>query len=430
MQDDRPHIGKIIKDLREYRGMSQEALAREAYFNRSTLSQIELGNQDCPDDILLAIKTVLKIESLPLSDMERKEFKEALFKWNEVIGERRPDDARELRENLAIVKLLPHDKELNIFFSLFECRYLLSINELAEAKGILDVFEAEGFSDIQLYHYYFNLGTYYVRSRLTQEALDFYLKAYEMMSFGFEKSISLYYNISVCYSRLGYVSQAISFLEEACMIRSTNQSNFNEMYLFVELGSIYVNTGSLQRAKYLFDKAHTIALNNYKTTKNDRTKGDLGMVLLNHGFLFRMGQKWNRAIECFDKALAYLDIADTNYIETLYQKARSLIEMGNTLSCAKIIADGAKLSKESEVYSKMFEALPLLITPNDESAKKLEINILPYLLENNYFYPALDYAIFLGDYYKTRGRGFKTRSLEMSEIAYNILRLMRKGGVI
>ena len=428
-EHDRPHIGKIIKDLREHRGMSQEALARAAYFNRSTLSQIELGNQECPDDILLAIKTALEVESLPLRDAERVEFRDALHKWYDIISERKQDEAKELRAKLSIIKLLPHDKELNILFSLFECRLLLFVNELAASKEILDAFEIDDLSDIQLYHYYYNQGTYSVKSKHNQEALDFYLKAYEMMKYGLEKNIALYYNIAIAYERLGLVTHSIMFLEEACKIKSTNQSSVPEFHLYNFIGANYARTGHLQRAKYMLDKAHTIALNNYKSDENASTKKNIGTIHLNYGFLFRMARKWNRAIEYLDKALTYFDIEHISYLEVLYQKARSLIEMGNTLSCTGLLADGTKLSKDNEVYSLMFEALKIIVNPNDDSVKHLETNILSYLYENKLVYPSLDYAMFLRDYYKTR-RGFKTRSLEMSDVVCSIISLMHKGGVI
>jgi len=424
------HIGILIKALREHRGMSQEALARDAFFNRTTLSQIEIGNQTCSDDLLSAIKTALRAEGLPLRDIERTEFRKALYNWYSIISERKLDEAKELQEKLSVIKLLPHDKELYTLFLLFECRLLLLLNDLDASKKILDSLAIEEFSDIQRYHYYYNSGTLCVKNNHNQEALDFYLKAHDLMKCGFEKNIILYYNTAITYEKLGLVTQAISFMEEACIIQSTGQGRVSEFHLYSFLASNYTGIGHLQKAKYLLDKAHAIAINDYNSNETADTKATLGLVHLRYGFLFRMARKWNRAIEHLDKALIHLDIESVNYLETLYQKARSFMEMGNLSSCMDLLANGHKLSIYNKVYRSMFEAIKLMLDNNDESAKKLETNILHYMLENRFVYPALDYAMFLRDYYKTRGRGFKTRSLEMSEVVCTVLNLIHEGGVI
>jgi len=426
------HIGIIIKELREYRGISQETLAREAFFNRSKLSQIELGNQDCPNDVLLAIKTKLDIVGLPIKESDRPEFRDTLHKWYELISERKWEEAKELRIKLSIIKLLPHDVELNNLFSLFECRLLLGLNDLTASKDILDNFETvlSGLTDIQKYHYHYNYGTYSVKSKLNNQALDYYLKAYELMKLGLEKNITLYFNIAICYERLGQVSRAVTFLEEACTLHPHSQNNVPKFYLYNFLGVSYARVGLLQRAKTMLDKAHSIAFDEHKASESDDSKTHMCMVYINYGFLFRMAKKWNRAIEYLDKSISFADKSTTNYIEAVYQKTRVLIEMGNTLSCNSLLSEGVLLSKANEVYTLMFEALKHMINTTDDSAKILETKILRYMLDNNIMYPALDYATFLRDYYRIRGRGFKTRALEMSDTVCNIFNQMHEGGVI
>ena len=428
-QADKPHIGKIIRDLREYRGLSQEELARVAFFNRSTLSFIESGSQDCPDDILLSIKTALDLKDLPLHDYERSVFRDMLHKWYNIISERNLSEAEELRIKLSIIQLLPHDIELNNLFSLFDCRLLLGLNMLEASKGILGVFEAKlnELSDTQLYHHFYNQGTYNTRKKQYKIALEYYLKSYELMKYGFEKNITLYYNIAICYERLGYVALAVTFLEEARRLHTFGQNNVPELNVYSFLGINYAYTGHLQRAKTLLDKAHAIALNDYNAS--EIAKYNLCMVLSNLGYTYRLAKKWSRAIEYLDNAVQYTTNETSDYLEILYQKIRTLIEMGNPLSCADLLSEGVKLSKGNEVYSTMFEALKLLICLTEKSAKQLEIKIIPCLLDNNVFYPVLDYAIVLRDYYKTR-RGFKTRALEMSDIIFTILSKMQEGGVI
>ena len=429
---DRPPIGQIIKDLREYRGMSQETLARAALFNRSTLSQIELGNIDCPDDLLLALKTALDVEYLPLRELERLDFQDMLHKWYSVISERKLEEAKKIQEKLSVVKLIPHDRELNLLYSLFECRLFLGLNQLADAKVILDSFDdsIDELNETQLYHYYCNQGTFNVRSKHNREALDYYLKAYALMKFGFDKNIILYFNIAICYSRLGFSAHAASFLEEASKVLPDSPRNVPEFSIWSSLAVRYIELGALQRAKMLLDKCHELMSNDYKTSLHENSNTYLGIVLLNYGYLYRKSRKWIISIEYLNKSLELFDKEDVNYLESLYQKIRCYIEMGNILPCTAFLSNGLRLSEGNELYSIMFKSLQMIISLNDESAKYLENNILPYLLESRELILALDYTMVLRDYYKTKGRGFKIKALALSDTACSITDDMYEGGVV
>ena len=432
IKQDKPHIGEMIRALREHRDVSQDYVAKAVFENRSKISQIECGNKDCEDDLLLGIKTVLDMEILPLTEAERPEFIEALYKWYNIISDRDWETADKLRTQLSLIKLLPHDKESNLLFSLFDCRFLLVINELDEAKKILDELDAmsDELSDAQLYHYNYNQGTYNTRLRQNQTALDYYLKAFELTKRGFEKNTSLYYNIAVCYERLGNVALAITYLEAACELYPTTQNNVSEFSLYNCLGINYAHIGLLQKAKETLDKAHAIALSKSETASSDNKIRMLSQVFINYGYTYRMAKKWNMAIEYLDKALDILDKKGDFYLEAFYQKIRIFIERGNTLSCINLLAEGVQLSKGSEMYSTGFEILQIMINLNDDTARDLETRILPYLLKNNFIYPALDCAMVLRDYLKSKGSGSKIRALEMSEIIFTIHNMMMEGGVI
>ncbi|MCL2378507.1 MAG: helix-turn-helix transcriptional regulator [Defluviitaleaceae bacterium] len=428
----KPHIGELIRELRDIKMMSQEAVAQAAYISRSSLSQIELGIAGCPDSLLLAIKTGMGLENLPLLDTERAAFRDKLYRWHDIINERKLDEAKELREQLSVIQLLRRDTELNTLFSMFDCKLLLGLDELEAAKKILNKFKVDGLSDMQLYHYYYNQGTYNIKCKHNQDALDFYLKAYELVTRGLEKNITLYYNIAIAYSRLGFIAKATTFLEEAYSLHLAGHENDNvsEFDIYNLLGVFYAAIGVLQRGKYFLDKAHTIAINHFNSKETDGTKTNLGLVLLNYGILFRMGRKGDEAIEHFNKAHKYFSIGNVHYLETLYQKIRTMIEMNNPFPCPTLITEGIKLSKNNEIYTLMFETLRVLANPDDESTRHVENETLPYLHENKFVRLALDYAKFLRDYYKRKGERFKTRAFKMSDTVCTIMDLIYEGGVI
>jgi len=432
IKQDRPTIGEIIKDLRTYRKMTQEDLAQATFSNKSTICQIERGNSKCSDNLLRMIKTALDVKILPLFEAERSEFRDMLYKWYNAISARDWDTAKELQEKLSVIKLLPDDKEFNRLYSVFECRLLLGLNELDAAKRLLAKFETEldELSDIQLYHHYYNQGTYNSRVKNNQAALNNYLKANALIRHDFGKNTLLYYNIAICYERLGNVALAATYLEVACELYPITQNNAPEFSLYNSLGMCYISTGHLQRAKMTLDKAHTIALSEYKTISNDYSKVRMGMVLSNYGYLFRMAKKWNSAIEYLDKALDILDKNNVYYLKTLYQKALVLIAEGDTLSCHELLEEGVKLSKDSAIQSAEFKALELLVNLNDDSARYIETEILPFLIKNNCFYTSLDFAMVLRDFLKGKEQSNKIRTLEISDIICTILMQMSEGGVV
>ena len=431
MQIEKPTTGQIIKKMREIRKVPQEKLAELIYFGRTTLSNIETGIQECSDDLLNSIKEVLDLDGLPIHEHERSIFKNRLHEWYNIISERRYDEAKVLREALSIIQYLPHDIELNNLFSLFDCRLLLNLNELDAAKKILDDFECKQgeIGEVQLYHHYYNQGIYNAKKDRNEIALDYYLKSYEAMKFGDGKNINLYFNIAHCYERLGYVSLAITFLEDALTLDTFGKNNVPEFHIYNALGVCYSHIKLAQRARVLLDKAHAIAVNDYKENASKDNKLKLCMVLTNRGYMYRLVKTWHKAIEYLDKAAQYTEKEHPYYLEILYQKARTLMEIGRQQSCLNLINEGVELSKDNEEYAARFKALGLLRELNEKLANELEDKILPYFQDNNIYMELLDFAIVLRDYYKTQ-RASKKRALKMSDIACTILNRMLEGGVI
>ena len=57
--DERLRIGKIISDIRESRGLTQEELAELTVFTKGTIIRIELGKFGVPIDVLATIAEAL-----------------------------------------------------------------------------------------------------------------------------------------------------------------------------------------------------------------------------------------------------------------------------------------------------------------------------------------------------------------------------------
>jgi len=424
--------GEIIRSIREQKNMSQDTLATKALFSRTILSQIERGEIECPRDLLNSLKTALDIKMLPLHEDERDDFRQMLRQWHNLIDEYKLDEALKKHEELSIIKTIPHDKELNTLFSLFECKLFLRRNKLDVAKDMLDELEVtrDDFSDIQLYHYYYNLGTYNLKSRQYRAALDANLKAFEFIKGGIEKNVMFFYNTAICYERLGFVMLAIAFLEKALELYKSGQKNMSARILYNALGVYYANVGHLPKAHKHLHKAHSIAEKDYKENPNHETKKYVGMALLNLGFMFRRAGQWRDAVECIDKAMPYLKDGSEFYLEALYEKVFSMIQKGDALECADMIKDGLRMSKGMELYTIMFQSLDRLVSVDEASVKFFEEKAIPYFIKNNIYAYVLDYGAIVKEYFKKSKRNTKTRFSEASIAMCNVLEKMQKGGII
>jgi len=426
IRDNQPHAGSKIKELREAKGYTQEALAQATYTDRSMLSQIECGRKPCTDEFINTVKNYFGVAALPFYESERTAFRRKLYRWNSAIAESDWTTVTEMQENLAVIKFIPCERELNLLYNLFECRRLTGTNELKAAKEILDIFEsrADELSDVQLYFYNYNQGTYNARSKQYNEALEFYLKAYEIMQFGLEQNLSIYYGIAFCYYKVGKIARSVSFLEKANQIRSSSQNTVSKISIDIFLAANYIRTGHLQRAKIILEECYPDALDHEK-------KIYLAMVIINQGYMYRKAKEWSIAIEHFARAFEYLNKNGPNYREALYHKIRCLIELERFSSCTELLAEGIELSKGDETYLILFESLRCLISLNsDKSIQYIETIAIPHMLEKNLSYTALDFCKVLKTHFHLKGRGFRKREPKITEIICKIQSEMLEGGVI
>lgn len=66
------HIGKMVRQIREFRGLSQQQLSDKANIRRSTITDIENGNTNFEINTLVAIASALNcnidIQLTPTND--------------------------------------------------------------------------------------------------------------------------------------------------------------------------------------------------------------------------------------------------------------------------------------------------------------------------------------------------------------------------
>ena len=400
--------------IRKAKGVTQEALAIEINYGRTALGDVERGTAQCDLGTLMAIKTALDIQGLPLFEEERKGFLNRLYLWNNIISECNFDQAKQAEKDFSRIKHLPFDLELNAFYSIFSSRLMLgeekfelAANVLVEVEQILDTTN----NDL-MYWYYNASGALAFHNKQCKKALDLYIKAYNIMKGGFEENKFLHYNIARCLSDLGYFTNVIMFMDNVCNFDASEQANIIDFEANSLLALNCIKWGYFKRASKLLEKCLLRAEKN----KNEHS---IGSILHNFGYMYRKTKSWAIALHYFDEAFMYLPEGTDDYLGNLYQKTSCLVDMGAYAQCLPLILEGKKLSETSELYTILFQSLEHLATPNENaSLQYLETHAIPYLLNMSINEIALEYSDFLRKYYEKNGG--QKKHLKMSEISRNI----------
>jgi len=423
-------IGDKIKSLRIAKGVAQEDLAHNLMQHASTLSRIERGVLECPNELLYEIKKALNVEGLPFNESERQAFRDKLYDWGNVISEREIDEAKKIQLKLSVITYLPADKELNMLYGLLNCRLLLVLNELDEATQIIDAMEAAAseMDTICLYYHYRNCGTWHYKNAQYDIALGFYTKAFDLPARELANRVTRYYAIACCYFRMGLVSRCITFLERAREEGSDDHNTFHEYYVDWLLAISYIYTDKLQRAKVLLEKCK-------KTARRDNNRKYMGDYLVNMGLMYRKAKKWPLALDYLDDAFNYLTKGDESYIDVIYEKCYCLLEMDYFSACIELADEGKKLVDEKIVgykdYLTLFEAIKCLASLNhSDSVKYIETVAIPHLIEKKCLWIAVDYCALIIEYYtnkKSRHNGVISR---FKAIAFDAYKILHEGGVL
>jgi len=306
------------------------------------------------------------------------------------------------------------------------------LNDLEPAAKTLDYFacKLDELTGVQLYHYYYNQGNINSKKGCMEKALEFYLKVCEMRTDDVEQSVRLYYNIALCYERLGFISLATSYCETAFTLNALQKYAVPNLSILIRLGMNYAHIGILHRSKFFLDQALEVATKAYEANKNNDTKANMGSVYINYGILYRTAKNWNLALDYFYKALQYIEPGSEDAFRANYNIIRCSIGHRSYLAYRELLAEWIKRSKDNKDYSIMFESLQYMANPTTDSVELLEKKILPYLLKNNYVYSALDCGMFIRDFYINQKKGSQTKAYKAMKICHEIQCKMHEGGLV
>ena len=418
-------IGQKIKIARKKRGMSQEDLGRIVPMSSTAISEIESGKRENPStDIVWAIQVALKLENVPFTEQERKEYEKKLFEFRDLIVVRELDEAKIMQKGLSDILLMPFNPDLRDWYNLIYCKLLLKLSKNKEAEKIMEALDIEKYKDDNrfMYNYFYNKGALSYSNAEYKQAYDFFDTARKYMQDGFEQNAELHYALASCEAALGHFNRANKFLVRGRKLYSGDKITVPELAVDSLIAVLYIRTGDFEEAKKMLDKY-------YKKAVFVRDKYYIGAALLDYGYLYEQAGYYARAIEYLDQAFEYFEKGSRNYKEMMYRKGRCLIGLGRYVPCNLLIADGKKLSEGDKKYTILFKSLECLASlTNPDSVKYLENIAIPSLLEIGNKTATLDYCEVLLKHFENQGARYMKRTLYLSEIVRNIYKDILRGG--
>ena len=412
-----------IKNLREIKKYTQEALADALGCSKSKVSQVEKGEWEYSEDDIKAAKIFFGIENAPFTSSELMEFRQRLYKWRDYIKNGLIGDAKDFQKGLIVINQLPFEPDLNFLYRMFEIRlFIKELNiEAAENMLLADEANVEEASEEGKHHFYYNMGSMSILRRDFKTALQFYLKAREFEIYTLEKDLGLDLNLVLCYSELGKYTLAIGVIEKVYHKFDYNSTGAARAYLDSTLAINYVNIGQVARAKELLKKSIAEA-------KGITDKTHIGTILHNYGCACWRNGEYEEAIRYFDQADAEYVEGVFNYqrekLENMYWKIRCLIALKKSSKVRPLLDKAKSLVREweNEHYLMAFESLSHLLTiTKDGSIEFIEKKTIPYFIKKYEYYRVLHYCELLESIFKRRGAGYKTRALEMAVIIRDII---------
>ena len=419
------HAGEKIKLLRLARNVSQEQLAIEVGFARTSLSAVENNHIECPPEVQWSMRQYLEVQEIPFSELERNSFKEKLYAWYKIIGEDHLELAKELNERYSVIKLLPEDAELNAYYGFFSAKYLLKVNKVSDAQAIVTALEEklETFDPELMYHYYFTKGTLCYKledgtredGSFRKQSLDYYLKAMDLIGHVHEDKKTLAFNIASSLSLCGYALNTILFIKDNFNVEGvqvTRKDYDAENMLAVN----YIRIGWYSKAKVILDRHLRTATLFY----------DKANALLNLGYLYRMRSDWTTAIMYIDNAISFIDDKTSPlYLEAIYLKTRCLIAIKDRSKSTALIAEGLRIAEDRNniVYNVLFTSMEVVSGINDTGVSYLEETTIPFLVNTGAYSRALDFCNLALVFYENKIAAKKSMTLErtISSIYKNMI---------
>jgi len=403
------HLGEKIRQLRAAKGLSQENLAFATGKSKAHISRLERGDAEIDNKILVAIKKFLEIENAPLFEHELEIYRERIWNWDELLHNKRMDEAKTMKEELSIILDLPYERELLMLYKMIEAR-MLSIEydnpAVEERLNYVEGFLDEASNDV-LYLYHRVKGALEFDRDNNKAFLKHCLLALDYNNNELRPDVMLVLNIGVAYARTGRLLNAIRYFERFMREYRGDRTHMALLHVEKNLATSFMILGEFNEAKKLFETALVKARN----LNNDIW---IGGALISMGQIHHRTGNYKTAIELYDDSLEYFHESKMHHVSALVLKAECLIALNDYRASEDILDQAKALAGDNEELILSVEATGHMMTLyNKQSTDYLESVALPYYIKGGLLH--LDTAIRLCDkleaQYRKRGANKKAEAI-------------------
>jgi len=419
-------LGEKLKFMRTSKGLSLENMANATNTTAGHLSRIERGQSEASHAILAAIRTFLEIENAPLLENELELYKERLWRWNEMLDANRMDMVEILQTELAPIKSLPYEQELNMLYAMLETRVHLKSLKFDAAKELLapvgEMLEHAGVEVRQLYHR--SMGFIALMYQDLKAGLKHYLQANDCKSNYIKSDAMILFSIGSSYAQLGKPIQGILYIERFIAEHTADKLNPVVGHAIGAVAFCYHILGDIRKAEELYKEQLHIS----KNISNPET---IIQAMLNMSLICVATKDYDKGLEYCEQALQLLkSFEDTPHGKLLtitahHNKAKCLLLLKERAKFQETIDKGKTLAHDQE-YVAVLDALYHTSKINDsKSLEYLEDVALPFYRAGGgkYIHAALELCETLESHYLTRGRNAK-KADAIARISRDIYRSM------
>ena len=419
-------VSRKVYLLRKHHGISQEALAEYMKVNKNRVIRAERGDEEYNEEHRAAIKECFRIVEFPLTDWECYTFRERLYYWRDLIRAKRMDEAREIHKEMKNINNLEIcDPEMVMLCRMMEVKLLMAEGDIESATDKLNISQerVDEMNDENKFHYLYSKGALCIYQNCCDKGLEFFLEAYDLVEDNEalipEDNGSLYYCIALCYTNIDIPYHAISFWQKVLQTHPEKRTTNFFINASHGIAKNYIALSQLKDAERLLNKCLVTA----ESIKSDYY---LSHTLFCFGYMYEKAQKWDIAIEYFDKALKYAPEGSANFYPSVYHKIQCIIHTRAFTKARKLLERVKDICKADDVWTVYFEALGHYLTissrmtsyENDISIEYIENMAIPHFIKMHDHFFAVDYYSLLERYYE-RVKNEK-KSLLMAKAIRNI----------
>ncbi|MCL2619413.1 MAG: tetratricopeptide repeat protein, partial [Defluviitaleaceae bacterium] len=230
------------------------------------------------------------------------------------------------------------------------------------------------------FHYHYNKGITLMFLEDYKEALKHFSMAYELDYVEVKPHAHMiHYNMGLCYSKLGVCIRAITQFETAYNLLDREQPYYFAMFISNNLSVEYIRAKDLGLAKKYIGKTLRLAVK-----LGDEKHYQL--ALQNAGCANIKENKFEKALEYFEKSLDYAEEGENSYFDTLFYKMFCLISSKHP-SAELELSVAMLTSKDNNHFLTLFVALSHLKDLKSEEAEDfIENSTIPWLMKRKEYY--------------------------------------------